>query len=61
MTVNGSQWLPMAMHSLHMKCHLFSKCPKKCLIPTGFEHIPLLYHFSHPLLWGFRKRMKISG
>ena len=45
MTVNGIQWLLMAVHSFHMNYHLFYKKTKKCSISACSEHIPLLYQF----------------
>ena len=43
MTVNGNQWLPMALPSVQINCHLLSKCFKKVLNSGCSEQIPPEY------------------
>ena len=69
MAVNGSQWLSMAMvvNGCQWQCiHFiwigiyFSECPKSAQFLLVLSIYLCYTIFSHPLLWWFRKRMKIS-
>ena len=58
MIVNDYQWLPMSVDSFTIYFRKSLKCAQFPLILSIYQSNT---KFSHPLVWRFRKRMKISG